>query len=307
MTRWRKLGLVFRPREHWPWASSHAQLPTPLALGHGRYRVFCAGRDERSRSHVGWFDIDLDRPDEILAASATPVLAPGPLGGFDDHGIYPASVVHNGSGVRLYTIGWNPGPRPPLFYASIGIAESDDDGASFPRRSRAPIMARSEHDPCLVTSPCVLREGDVWRMWYVSGYAWGEVDGVPQSHYHIKYATSDDGLIWRRDGHVALDHAHPGEKNIARACVLAAGDGYEAWYSFAVGDGYRIGFATSTDGLAWRRRDDEAGLTVSAEGWDSAAVAYPAVVCHCGRRVMFYNGNGFGRDGVGLAIEDTGE
>ena len=167
-------------------------------------------------------------------------------------------------------------------------------------------MARSEHDPCLVTSPWVLRDGAEWRMWYVSGYAWTEDEGRLDSHYHIKYAESVDGIVWRRDGRVCLDHVHPGEKNIARACVLPpdAGGRWQAWYSFSAGAGYRIGFATSADGLAWDRSDEAAGIGVSPQGWDSEAVAYPAVVRHRGRRFMFYNGNGFGRDGVGLAVED---
>jgi hypothetical protein len=64
--------------------------------------------------------------------------------------------------------------------------------------------------------------------------------------------------------------------------------------------GYRIGYAESADGLTWARQ--EAGITVSPAGWDSQAQAYPAVVRHADRWFMFYNGNAFGRDGVGLAI-----
>ena len=43
-------------------------------------------------------------------------------------------------------------------------------------------------------------------------------------------------------------------------------------------------------------------MTLSADGWDAKAQAYPAVVKHDGRWFMFYNGNAFGRDGIGLAI-----
>jgi hypothetical protein len=53
--------------------------------------------------------------------------------------------------------------------------------------------------------------------------------------------------------------------------------------------------------VAWDRRDDEAGITVSAEGWDSTMIAYPCVLEVDGRRLMFYNGNGFGAEGFGWA------
>jgi predicted GH43/DUF377 family glycosyl hydrolase len=305
--RWRKLGLVFCPDGAASWARSHAQLPTPLQLEGSLYRVYCATRDVRNRSYISYFDLDLEHPSRPLRTSERPVLSPGLLGCFDDHGVYPASVVRDGREIRLYTIGWNPGPRPPLFYASIGLAVSRDGGETFEKVGRAPLMARSEHDPCLVTSPVVRKEGDVWRMWYVSGYAWIEDDyGVPESHYHIKYAESKDGIHWRRDGRICIDHAHPGEKNIARCWVLEGdGERYAAWYSFAAsGRGYRIGYASSPDGLTWRRRDGEAGIGPSEDGFDANALAYPAVVRHGACLFMFYNGNGFGRDGVGLAVAE---
>ena len=82
-------------------------------------------------------------------------------------------------------------------------------------------------------------------MWYLSGQGWeGE-----RSAYDVKYAESEDGVHWRRDGRVALS----GERNIARACVLP---GYEAWFSADAGDGYRIRSARSGDGLTWERTDD---------------------------------------------------
>jgi hypothetical protein len=303
MTRkWQKLGRVFNAAGQYPWMKSHAQLPVPLRLSGSVYRMFFASRDERQRSHVCFVDVDLQRPSEILQLSARPVLEPGPLGAFDDHGIYAASIVTRDDVARMYVIGWNPGVKAPLFYASIGAAESRDN-ETFTRVSPAPIMARSEHDPCLVTSPFVLYDDDRWRMWYVSGFRWEEIDGRPQSYYHIKYAESDDGLVWRRDGLVALDHK-PGEKNIGRVSVVRRGADYEMWYCYHTAAGYRIGVAESSDGLSWTRFDDQSGIDVSPGEWDSDEVSYPYVFDHEGTKFMLYNGNGFGREGFGLAVEE---
>ncbi len=282
---------------------SHAALPTPLQIEGSLYRVYFAGRDDVNRSHVGFFDIDLENPATVLRVSEEPVLVPGPLGHFDDHGVYAASAVRHDGKIYLYTIGWNPGVRRPLFYASIGLAISTDGGHSFEKYGRVPIMARSNYDPCLVTSPMVLKEGERWRMWYVSGYGWDEVNGALHSYYHIKYAESDDGIHWVRNGVVCLDNSSPEEKNVARCCVLKDGDCYRAWYSYSRGQGYRIGYADSPDGIHWTRKDDEIGIELSAEGWDSEALTYPYVIRHNGKYYMFYNGNGFGRDGIGLAVK----
>ncbi|WCS26430.1 hypothetical protein LOK46_06230 [Methylobacterium sp. NMS14P] len=141
-------------------------------------------------------------------------------------------------------------------------------------------------------------------MWYISGTAWCERAGVPRPRYHIAYADSEDGLNWTTGGRVAVAHAHPDEVAISRPCVVRDADMYRMWYSYR-GDtfGYRIGFATSLDGTAWQRHDAEAGLTVSAEGWDSEAVAYPTVFDHNGSRYMLYCGNEYSKTGFGLAIQ----
>lgn len=299
---WEKLGLIFSPTRSVSWMRSHASAPTPLQLSGTVYRVFFASRDEHNRSHVGYFDIDLADPTTILRVSDHPVLVPGPLGYFDDHGVYATSVVRADTQIFLFTIGWNPGPVPPLFYSSIGLAISSDGGNSFEKFGRSPIMGRSEHDPCLVTAPVVLKEGERWRMWYVSGIAWEIVKDTLHSRYHIKYAESDDGIRWRREGIVCIDFADSSELNIGRTCVMRVGKRYHAWFSVNRGEGYRIGHATSRDGITWVRESDQFGLPVSPTGWDSEAVAYPFVVQHQDKLFMFYNGNGFGRDGVGLAV-----
>jgi hypothetical protein len=56
------------------------------------------------------------------------------------------------------------------------------------------------------------------------------------------------------------------------------------------------------DGDNWVRKDDESGIDVSAEGWDSQMICYPFVMDHKGERYMLYNGNGYGRTGFGVAI-----
>jgi predicted GH43/DUF377 family glycosyl hydrolase len=295
---WVKRGLVFTPSGH-EWARSHATNPVVLPLAADRYRVYYASRDDANRSHVGFVEFDAAEPERPLRVSERPVLAPGPLGCFDDCGVYAMSLVETGGRVLLYYVGWNRG-RPPLFYTSIGLAVSDDGGETFTRYSRAPIMARSEVDPWMVSSPCVLLDEGRWRMWYLSGLSLHEEAGVLCSRYHIKYAESDDGVAWRRDGRVALE-LREGETNIARACVRRRASDYEAWYSVNGGNGYRIGCAFSPDGLVWERHDERAGIDLSPEGWDSEALAYPWVFEIGGRRLMVYNGSGFGRDGFGLA------
>ena len=73
------------------------------------------------------------------------------------------------------------------------------------------------------------------------------------------------------------------------------------WYSYR-GETYRIGYAESPDGIVWQRKDDEVGLDVSISGWDSEMIEYSFIFDHKGDRYMLYNGNDYGKSGMGLAI-----
>jgi len=300
---WKKRGLIFSPTGQYPWLQTHAANPVALHLKDNIYRVYFASRDKQNRSHVGYVDFDITSSDTILRLSSEPVLAPGPLGYFDDHGVYATSIVEYEQKLFMYYIGWNPGLRPPMFYTSIGLAVSEDMGKTFKKMFKAPILARSEFDPWMVSSPFVMLDQDVWRMWYISGFKWEIVDGNLHSYYNIKYAESRDGIHWDRNGLVCINHK-PGERNIARPCVIKENGMYKMWYSYNAGQGYRIGYAESVDGYKWQRLDNEVGIDLSKSGWDSQALAYPWVFSHKGKKYLLYNGNQFGKDGFGLAVEN---
>jgi hypothetical protein len=192
------------------------------------------------------------------------------------------------------------------FQLAIGLAVSDDGGTTFRRWSPAPLLDRHRVDPYLCASPFVLVEGDVWRMWYVSGIGWeAQPHGRARHRYLIKYAESRDGLRWRRTGLVCVGFEAPEEHAIGRPCVLREGNSYRMWYCVR-GMAYRIGYAQSADGLRWERRDADAGMAPPATGWDSEMQAYPMVFRHRDELVMLYNGNGYGATGFGCATARVG-
>ena len=304
---WKCHGLIFTPDTNLPWQRSHAQLPTPLCLEGSIYRVYFASRDASQRSHVGYFDTDLENPQLPEFVRRAPVLTPGPTGYFDQDGVYPSSVVRHEGKVFLYYIGWIKGHTPPLFFAAIGLAISDDGGHTFRRHSVAPILDRSSVDPCLVTGPFVLKLSDCWRMYYVSGDKW-EQDSKGQYHsvYRLKVAESRDGIKWDPLDRVAIDLEGSIEKNISRTCISMVNGGFKAWFSSAgVGMPYRLGTATSSDGLSWTRENPSDGPERDPDGFDSEMQCYPSVVSYKGDEYMFYNGNNLGKAGVGMSVREV--
>lgn len=285
--------------------ASHAQVPIAECLDGGdRFKIYFTTRDNLNRSHITWLELDINRPQQVLRLADTPLLGPGQPGTFDDCGAMTSWMVA-ASGLRhFFYIGWN--IRTTVsFQNAIGLARGDAsaDPPTIARLSLGPIVDRNFLDPYYCSNPCVLLDGNVWKMWYLSGLDWTRVGQQLESRYNVRYAESDDGIHWRRDGHVCLDFEHPGEVAIARPCVVKDKDRYRMWYCYrGTTFAYRIGYAESVDGRTWVRRDDEAGIESSSSGWDSEMLAYPYVFDHRGKRYMLYCGNGFSTAGFGLAV-----
>lgn len=299
---WKKLGLIFAPGGA-DWMVSHAQNPLPEALGGGRFRVHFASRDAQNRARGGYFEFDIRHPDRTLAVSPEPTLDLGELGTFDDAGVMPSSIVRHDGVTRLYYTGWARAVDVPFSF-HIGMAVSDAGGLRYRRVSKAPVLGRNHHDPFITGAPCVLVETGLFRMWYISGTRWEKSDGgaKPKHYYTIKYAESPDGLAWRTSDHLCLDYA-PDEYAIARPVVFKDGAMYRMWFTFRGGEEtYRVGTAESSDGVSWRRNPDTLGLDVSETGWDSGMICYAHPLDHGGRQYALYNGNDYGRTGIGLAV-----
>ncbi|MFA5165760.1 MAG: hypothetical protein WC449_00440 [Candidatus Paceibacterota bacterium] len=297
---WKKSGIIIEPQKQYKWSQSHCALPTALHLRGCLYRIYFATRDAQNRSHTSYADVDFSDNVKVLNYARKPVLEPGMPGHFDDCGAIPTSIVRNGSKIFLYYVGWNTGKSDPIFYTSAGLAISEDNGNTF-KKYGPPIMERSQYDPWAVLSYFVRKEENAWKMWYVSGLGFKKRGNKISSYYNIKYATSSNGIDWKRDGTTCLDFSSKKETNIARPWVILEEGIYKMWFCYNKGKGYRIGYAQSKDGIKWKRKDNDFGLDVTNNNWDSEITTYPCIIECNGNKALLYNGNGYGKEGIGLA------
>jgi hypothetical protein len=303
--RWRKLGLVYGPDGSRQWARSHALAPTPVAMEDGLVRIYFASCDESMVGRIGYVDVDADAPQRVINLAERPVLDIGDPGCFDDNGVNATSIVRVGGELRMYYFGYQLGTRVRYLLFG-GLAVSQDRGESFARVSQVPITDRLDGERFVRSAPFVIEEpAGVFRMWYVGGNDFVVANGKEVPRYGVRYLESEDGVAWRGSGRPVLSPQGEDEYGFGRPYVRRCGDGYEMWYSLrSRSQGYRIGYAVSPDGLAWTRRDEEAGIDISASGWDSGMVCYASIVTVKGRTLMFYNGDGYGRAGFGVAVAD---
>ena len=301
---WKKIGLILRPKDFkLKWWESFGMDPTAIKLKGSVYRVFFCGRNKLNQSLIGYADLNLDNPTKILNISKKPVLSPGSLGAFDDNGVTASCAVKVGKVLRLYYIGWKP-KSTTRYSLMTGLAISRNTGKSFNRFSKAPILNLTNREPySILTAPYVMKvKKNKWIMWYVSCEKWVN-ENYPT--YNIKHAFSEDGLKWKQSGNISIN-LKKNERAVARPCVLYENKTFKMWYCYETKVGqYKIGYAESKNGTNWKRKDSKANISCGKKNsWDGEMIAYPYVIKHKNKKFMFYNGNTYGKEGVGLAIKE---
>jgi hypothetical protein len=297
---WLKMGLIFKP-DSVSWMKSHSMLPTAECFSENVYKIYFAPRNNLNQSLIGYFVINLDTL-KILEVSQDPVLTPGKLGTFDDNGVLPSSVININGSKYMYYIGFKPGGTTRMdLFGGLSIFKGENE---LVRCTEAPIIERCKVNPYINTAPFVIktRENNTAKyfMYYVAGCGWIHKD-LPK--YNIQIAFSNDGIGWKRDGTICIDFKDDDEVALARPYVLWYSGKYHMWFSYK-GEAYRIGYAVSNNGIDWLRCDEVGGMDNSKQegDFDSEMVSYACVVPHNDKLFMFYNGNNYGVEGIGLAV-----
>ncbi|MDB5284022.1 MAG: hypothetical protein JWO06_3097 [Bacteroidota bacterium] len=307
--RWIKKGLIYTPNARYDWNKTHAQVPVVDMLDDKVWRIYYSSRNALGQSNCSFIEVEAGNPTKIFYEHPESILPFGKLGTFDDCGIMPTSIVNVGTKKYLYYVGWTVRQTVP-YHNSIGLAVSDDGGKTFAKMFEGPVVTTIHTEPYFNGTAYVICQDNLWKMWYLSCTKWKVINNKPEPFYNIKYAESTNGINWKRDGHVAIDYLNESEGGIVSASVIKENGKYRMWYGRRSAidyrtdknQSYRIGYAESMNGKDWSRKDALAGIDVSPEGWDSEMISYPCVINYNRSKIMFYNGNGFGRTGFGYAI-----
>ncbi len=313
MFNWEKLGKIFDPRDHryCGWMKEFAQSPSVIVFEE-YVRVFFCTRPSPTNdgNYLSFLSfIDLDRSDlrKVIKICSSPPLALGDYGTFDEFGTNPISVIQCENEIWVYYAGWTRCESVP-FNGAIGLAVSKDNGVNFTRIGRGPVLSYSPDEPFLIGSPRVRKLQDKWYLWYVAGKEWIKGKERPEPIYKIRMATSEDGINWTKQGEDLIPDKLGANECQACPDVIEKEGRYHMFYSYRYShdykgakNGYRIGYATSSDLMKWTRQDELAGMKLSKEGWDSEMVNYPHVFAVDDTTYMLYQGNEMGRSGIGLA------
>ncbi len=301
MMKWKKIGHIFNNTHLPEWADNSALTPTPFLLNEEVIRIYAGFRNMDGTSQIGYVDLDATEPRKIIQVSAKPILSLGRPGCFDDNGVILGDVIRFNNQIYLYYVGFQK-VQKAKFLAYSGLAISSN-GKTFERISEAPILDRCHGANTIRAIHTVRYEDGIWKIWYAVGDDWQKIDGIDYPKYNIWYTESSDGTSFTEPGQLCVDVSDD-EYRIGRPSVYKIKGQYIMLYTKGdtSGTSYFPGVAYSDDGVTWKRKDDELGLTLSPAGeFDSNHLCYPRLIYAKDRWLAFYNGNNMGKDGFGAA------
>lgn len=162
----------------------------------------------------------------------------------------------------------------------------------------APVLEGETKDFLNVADPHVLYHNGKYHMWYTSMCA---VLSEQRSFFAIGYATSSDGIRWKKQGIVLrpdLDwETGRAEAHVGRPYVLRVHDRFEMYYDAVKEDGNPmkntsagVGLAVSTDGKAWQKHPSPIFMGMKAQGEKKGMIIGTAVLYKDGKYHLYYPG-----------------
>ena len=299
--KFRKCGLIYCPNGEHEWEVHSFMTPTPVLIDNDTIRIWGGVRDKNGISRIKYIDVSAKKQKKILYVSDRLSLDIGNEGCFDDNGMILGDVVPVNDNFYMYYVGFQHVQKVKVF-AFSGLAISSDQGKSFERIQETPILDRcnnARYGRCIHN---VVYEDGIFKIYYTAINDWEIINGVPYPRYNIWCAESKDGIhLTESEPRLCID-VQGTEYRIGRPRVFHTDCGIGMYYTRdLITKEYLVGFARSKDGITWQRKDHEAELRKSGQGWDSEMACYAAPVTAGDKTYIFYSGNGMGKSGLGYA------
>jgi hypothetical protein len=276
------VGGALVPGSQDEWDDESVDEPSVLDIA-GTFNLWYEGFNHRGEKHEGvGYATSAIAPGPFAKDPSNPVLGhTGRLriqGEIDRKGVGAPSVYFDGATYRM----WFSCRADSIDKLEIAYAESQD-GVRWVKHTSSPggptvavlSPTKGTFDHLDVTSPHVLFDAGIYKMWYQGT----DAAGLQQ----IGYATSPDGVVWTKHG-VPVLHEGPLDafdtRGVGQPCVILEGSTYIMCYA---GTGIdfrkRLGLAVSADGISWSRYANNPVLDLGAQGsFDENGLSAPWIL-----------------------------
>jgi len=248
----------------------------------------------------------------------TPVVTHGPAGDFDGRYTDPGAAGFVDGKFQMFPNGFASWP------AKVGVGHAvSTDGLHWSREGDQPLFTQDGVDYAGFTllASSILKAGDQYVLYF---YTWDSQYSAASSK--IGRATAPDlNGPWTADSEPVLEAGPKGAWDsftVLAPSVVTTENGYVMYYTgggLTSDNPWRIGRATSTDGVHWTKYDDpstsdepfaESDPVFSpaddGSAWDGSFVQQPRVQLTPDGWVMLYRSGAGAAGKLGLALSDDG-
>ncbi|MDH6028037.1 hypothetical protein [Vibrio splendidus] len=300
--KWNKLGNIYKANPVCENLLSHSANPLPILIGGDLYRVFFNGRNSENKSSLGYFDFNIETLD-VVNVCEKEVIKFGDDESYYSHGISIGNDYKDLDG-NLYILfmAWQI-RGSDHWRGDIGRIVVSSLDELYIEDTHNPFIGINDIDKMSLSYPWVYNDGEQYSMIYGSTVSWKEDNG--EMLHVLNFAESSNGHQWEQKG-LAIPYELGKAQAFSRPTYVKINDKEHLWFSYRSGTGekYRIGHSLKSESGLWQLNVENPGIDVSQEkeAWDSEMICYPSILKHKHKTYMFYNGNGFGKSGIGLAV-----
>ena len=294
--KWVSRGLILKPSKDIWWMYSHVGASCAEVIDKNKIKLYISGRASDNKSRIGCAYIEIGKKIRVIKIDKNPILdLPKKPGFFDTDGILYPYIINFKRKTFLYYCGWM-NHKTFTYNCNIGVAIKKNN--QYKKYSNYPIIPLDEIDPIGTGSMAIYKVNkNLLRMYYVSFLPWEDNNGSYEPRYYIKIAESVDGIKWKKLNKTALG-LQKNEIAVAKPSVYLDNKNINLFFC-ARGQYYKIYQATSKNGINFLRNKN--ALLLPSGNWDSQSQTYPYVFKVNNRLIMLYNGNKYGKTGLGFA------
>ncbi|MFQ6608497.1 MAG: T9SS type A sorting domain-containing protein [Fidelibacterota bacterium] len=238
--------------------------------------------------------------------AGNPVLQRGEYPEWNCFAVADPTVINDNDTLKMWYSGAGYLGADTVARVRFGYAWSVDGGVNWTQYTDNPVMdvgEAGEWDGMSIETPCVIKDGDTLKMWYMGYHSNSDFFDYLGS---IGYAWSLDGITWTKypDNPVLTEGIEPWGDWIYYALespsVIKENGVYNMWFGAAMFDKswnpnsemIAIAFATSPDGINWSFDilSNPVFIRDTFAVWDSGGVEDPEIIKLEDQYVMYYTG-----------------
>ena len=297
--RYSRLGRIFGPDS---FASSQSPItytsnPVVIQMQNSIFRIYFNSRDSQNRSNVWSVDFDFESLKVIQNSLRVQIEIGINTPKYCRAGISLGSDFSLDNQRYIGFMGWYL-PDRAHWMGEIGRLEIDE-AYNLELIDGSPWIGISKEDPISLSYPAIHQTADGLDVWYGSTHTWDAGNGEMLHLLERRRVTHEFGTE-------KIAGILPFELGIAQAFSRPAilNTDWGTLFSYSVRgntDKYRIAFRSLNATYKSIQFGEPVSFLPSTEEWESEMVEYPYLVTYKGEVYMFYNGNRFGKSGVGLA------